>query len=113
MTRRLAVLAVTATLLAPTPALAHYDHDRRLERLSFCESTHRWRIYNPPYSGGIQFTSSTWAAYGGRKFGRYAHHATKRQQIKVGRRVAWHGWRGTPPQGGRNAWPHCWPRSAR
>lgn len=51
------------------------------------------------FSGGLQFTASTWAAYGGLQYAAQAHLATKDQQISVAARVASdQGWR---------AWPAC------
>jgi hypothetical protein len=37
----------------------------KLLRIAACESTGRWRIINAPYSGGLQFTASTWRSAGG------------------------------------------------
>src|SRR5262245_13753573 len=37
----------------------------KLTRMAWCESTGRWRIFNPPYSGGLQFDLQTWRSVGG------------------------------------------------
>lgn len=51
------------------------------------------------YYGGLQFSPSTWRAFGGRKFGHNAHNARKAEQILVAERVRRNqGW---------GAWPSC------
>jgi hypothetical protein len=66
------------------------------ERLARCESTGRWHLVNPPYSGGIQFTASSWRAVGGRGL---AGHASKLEQIYRGvLLLRLQGW---------GAWPVC------
>ncbi|HEY8374384.1 MAG TPA: transglycosylase family protein, partial [Pseudonocardiaceae bacterium] len=48
---------------------------------------------------GLQFTPSTWRAYGGTEYAPNAHLATREQQIAVAERVlAGQGWK---------AWPAC------
>ena len=49
--------------------------------------------------GGLQITDGTWAAYGGKEFAPTANLATREQQIAVAERIAFTGYRGTPPQG--------------
>jgi resuscitation-promoting factor RpfA len=73
---------------------------RTWERLAQCESGGRWHINTGNgYYGGLQFSRSTWKAFGGRKFAHNAHHAKKREQIKIAERVRRHqGW---------GAWPSC------
>ncbi|MGI9016981.1 MAG: transglycosylase family protein [Euzebya sp.] len=87
----------------------HYDPARRQmwDNLAFCESTWRWS-YNGPngFDGGVQFTPSTWRAFGGAEYAGYAWQATPEQQIDIAERVAFHGHGSNPPQG-RGAWPHC------
>ncbi|MDO5671027.1 MAG: DUF3235 domain-containing protein, partial [Corynebacterium sp.] len=51
------------------------------------------------YHGGLQFSPSTWRAYGGTEFAPYAYQATREQQIAVAERtLAGQGW---------GAWPAC------
>src|SRR5699024_7315730 len=51
------------------------------------------------YQGGLQFSPSTWAAYGGTEFAPTANQATREQQIAVAERtLAGQGW---------GAWPAC------
>lgn len=70
------------------------------DRLAQCESGGRWG-YNGPsgYDGGLQFSPSTWRAYGGSQYAAYAWQASRLQQIAVAERVqAGQGW---------GAWPAC------
>ena len=111
----LSVLALAATLvaLAPPPSDAAHRHATRWDCLAHYESTHRWAVNtgNGHY-GGLQFSLSTWRYYGGPNYSgnRYPHKATRKEQIVVAKRVAWNGWKGRRPQGGRSAWPNTWPR---
>ena len=57
-------------------------------RVANCESGGRWKINTGNgYYGGLQFSSRTWRAYGGRKYGSQAHKASKSEQITIARRV--------------------------
>ncbi|HEU5486362.1 MAG TPA: transglycosylase family protein [Microlunatus sp.] len=57
-------------------------------RVAKCESGGRWHINTGNgYFGGSQFSSGTWRAYGGKKYGRQAHKASKSEQIAIARRV--------------------------
>jgi transglycosylase-like protein len=47
------------------------------------ESSTRWHIVDPPYSGGLQFSDSTWLAAGGGRFSSTAAGATPEQQMQV------------------------------
>jgi len=70
------------------------------DKVAKCESGNRWHINTGNgYYGGLQFSSGTWKAYGGRTYGRQAHKATKAEQIAIARRVL-------AGQGPR-AWPTC------
>ncbi|MEJ5997320.1 resuscitation-promoting factor Rpf1 domain-containing protein [Corynebacterium sp. H130] len=86
-----------ATLLAPTASAAS---DSDWDRLAGCEAGGNWAINTGNgYHGGLQFSPSTWNAYGGQEFAPYAYMATREQQIAVGERVlAGQGW---------GAWPAC------
>ncbi|NLA56295.1 MAG: transglycosylase family protein, partial [Corynebacterium humireducens] len=51
------------------------------------------------YQGGLQFSPSTWAAYGGTQFAPTANLATREQQIAIAEKpLAGQGW---------GAWPAC------
>ncbi len=111
----LSILALGAALLSvSTPdADAAHRHATRWDCLAHYESTHRWAVNtgNGHY-GGLQFSLSTWRYYGGPQYSGNAwpHRATRREQIRIAKRVAFHGWRGHRPQGGASAWPNTWPR---
>ncbi len=67
------------------------------DSLAQCESSGNWGINTGNgYAGGLQFSPSTWAAYGGTGS---AASASREQQIAVAERVqAGQGW---------GAWPSC------
>ena len=81
------------------------------DRVAQCESGGNWKINTGNgFYGGVQFSASTWKAYGGKTYASQARLATKAEQIHVAKRVAFHGWKDRRPQGGRNAWPNTWPK---
>jgi cell wall-associated NlpC family hydrolase len=95
-----AVLAVgsTATALSAQPAVAA-DLDT-WNRVAACESTSNWKINTGNgYYGGLQFSQSTWEAYGGLNHAPRADLATKQQQILVAEKVL--------ASQGPGAWPVC------
>jgi resuscitation-promoting factor RpfA len=70
------------------------------DKVAKCESGNRWHIATGNgYYGGLQFSSSTWKAFGGRKYGSQAHRASKAEQIAIARRVL--------AGQGPGAWPTC------
>ena len=70
------------------------------EKVAACESTGNWHINTGNgYYGGLQFTRSTWAAYGGTAYAARADLATKDQQIAVAEKVL--------DGQGPGAWPTC------
>lgn len=70
------------------------------EKVAACESTNNWQINTGNgYYGGLQFSQSTWEAFGGGQYAARADLATKDQQIAVAEKVL----KGQGPQ----AWPHC------
>jgi resuscitation-promoting factor RpfA len=90
----IAGIAVGAPLaIAATPASAATNWDA----IAQCESGGNWSINTGNgYYGGLQFTQSTWKAYGGTGS---AQNASREQQIAVAERVL---------QGqGIGAWPVC------
>jgi hypothetical protein len=111
----LSVLAMAFALLAVVEikADAAHRHKTRWDCLAHYESTHRWHINtgNGHY-GGLQFSASTWRYYGGPKYSgnKWPHKATRKEQIHVAKRVAFHGWKDRRPQGGGSAWPNTWPK---
>ena len=70
------------------------------DSLAQCEAGGNWAINTGNgFSGGLQFTPSTWLAYGGGQYAPQAHLATREQQIAGASKVqAGQGW---------GAWPAC------
>jgi murein DD-endopeptidase MepM/ murein hydrolase activator NlpD len=70
------------------------------EKVAACESTNRWQVNTGNgYYGGLQFSQSTWRAYGGTRYAARADLATKDQQIAIAEKVL----KGQGPR----AWPTC------
>ena len=88
-----------APLLVAAPA-ANAAPDSVWDRVAECESSGNWNINTGNgFFGGLQFTSSTWRAFGGAQFADSANRASREQQIVVAERVlAGQGW---------GAWPVC------
>ncbi|MFC5215797.1 transglycosylase family protein [Streptomyces coerulescens] len=102
--RTTAVLA-GAALLAPLGLLAATGNAAAADsgvwdRIAQCESGGNWHINTGNgYYGGLQFSASTWRAYGGTAYAPTADQATKAQQIAVATKVQRaQGW---------GAWPTC------
>ncbi len=65
-----------------------------------CESGGDWSINTGNgYYGGLQFSASTWAAYGGTQYASTADQASKSQQIEIAEKVL--------AGQGKGAWPSC------
>jgi resuscitation-promoting factor RpfA len=65
-----------------------------------CESGGNWHINTGNgFYGGLQFTNSTWAAYGGTAYASRADLASKGQQIAIAEKVL--------AGQGKGAWPVC------
>ncbi|MFE2532204.1 transglycosylase family protein [Streptomyces sp. NPDC059371] len=80
--------------------VAHAADVGTWNKVAACESSGNWSINTGNgYFGGLQFTRSTWEAYGGKAFARRADQATKDQQIAVAEKVL----KGQGP----GAWPVC------
>ena len=70
------------------------------DKVAACESTNDWDINTGNgFYGGLQFTQSTWEAYGGARYAPRADLATKDQQIAVAEKVL--------DGQGPGAWPVC------
>jgi hypothetical protein len=68
--------------------------------LAACESGGNWSINTGNgYSGGLQFSGSTWRNYGGGEFADRADQASRDEQITVAERVR--------ADSGFGAWPSC------
>jgi nucleoid-associated protein YgaU len=58
------------------------------DRVAACESGGNWRINTGNgYYGGLQFSRSTWRAFGGAAYAPTANKATKAEQIAIARRT--------------------------
>jgi hypothetical protein len=96
-------LAVVTGLAGITPLIAGAapaNADVNWDAIAQCESGGQWNINTGNgYHGGLQFSPSTWRAYGGRQYASTAHQASRGEQITVARKVL----RGQ----GIGAWPTC------
>ena len=96
--RGVAVAAISAAGLALSVTAANAATDGATwDSLAQCESGGNWATNTGNgYSGGLQFSATTWAAYGGTGS---AADASREQQIAVAEQVqASQGW---------GAWPSC------
>jgi hypothetical protein len=75
-------------------------HAAKWDKLAQCESTQNWDANTGNgFKGGLQFTDSTWRAYGGHKYAPSADRASRAEQIAVAEKVQrGQGW---------GAWPSC------
>jgi len=94
----IAAIGGLAPVLASAPAdAASYA---TWDRLAHCESGGRWHLNTGNgYYGGLQFSGSTWRAYGGGHFAGRADKASRVQQIRVAERVL--------HAAGWGSWPVC------
>ena len=91
-------VAVAAPLLAAGSASAATASE--WDAVAQCESGGNWAINTGNgYYGGLQFSASTWAAYGGTQYAAQANQATKAQQIAIAEKVL--------AAQGKGAWPVC------
>lgn len=92
------------TALTAGGAEAHAASVSTWDKVAACESTNNWHINTGNgYYGGLQFTQSTWKAYGGTRYAPRADLATKSQQIAIAEKVL--------AGQGPGAWPVCGPRA--
>ncbi|MGX5656371.1 transglycosylase family protein [Geodermatophilus nigrescens] len=90
--------AAVALGVAAGPASAAAPND--WDAVAACESSGNWSINTGNgYYGGLQFSQSTWEAFGGLSYAPRADLATKEQQIAVAER--------TLDVQGPGAWPTC------
>jgi resuscitation-promoting factor RpfA len=92
LSRKLVRLAVVGAVAVGTPfavaETANAASASTWDKLAKCESGGNWKINTGNgYYGGLQFSSSTWRGYGGRKYASNAHKATKAEQIAIARRT--------------------------
>lgn len=100
--RAIAVVGVTGAAAAPLMAAGSASAATASEwdAVAQCEAGGNWSINTGNgYYGGLQFSASTWAAYGGTAYAATADKATKAQQIEIAEKVL--------AGQGKGAWPHC------
>jgi LysM repeat protein len=91
-------VAIAAPLMAAGNASAATASE--WDTVAACESGGNWSINTGNgYYGGLQFSASTWAAYGGTQYASTANQASKAQQIAVAEKVL--------ASQGKGAWPVC------
>ncbi|MFI6401346.1 transglycosylase family protein [Streptomyces sp. NPDC050548] len=91
-------VAIAAPLMATGTASAATASE--WDTVASCESGGNWSINTGNgYYGGLQFSASTWAAYGGTAYASTANQASKSQQIAVAEKVL--------ASQGKGAWPVC------
>ncbi|MCC8337293.1 transglycosylase family protein [Streptomyces sp. R1] len=98
----LTVTAGSAGLALPLvgTGTAHAADAATWDKVAACESTDDWDINTGNgYYGGLQFTQSTWEAFGGTRYAPRADLATREQQIAVAEKVL--------DVQGPGAWPVC------
>ncbi|CAM5510920.1 hypothetical protein SALBM217S_02817 [Streptomyces griseoloalbus] len=102
-TRAIAIAGVTGAAVAgPLMAsgTASAATASEWDAVAQCESGGNWSINTGNgYYGGLQFSASTWAAYGGTQYAATADQASKAQQIEIAEKVL--------AGQGKGAWPVC------
>ncbi|WP_137988941.1 transglycosylase family protein [Streptomyces vilmorinianum] len=91
-------VAVAAPLMTAGSASAATTSE--WDAVAQCESGGNWSINTGNgYYGGLQFSASTWAAFGGTAYAATADQASKSQQITIAEKVL--------AGQGKGAWPTC------
>jgi len=97
--RRIALRGATIGVVAGAAALgfagsASAAPDSTWDAVASCESTNNWSINTGNgYYGGLQFSQSTWNAYGGQDYAARADLASREEQIAVAEKtLAGQGW---------------------
>ncbi|MFF7265399.1 transglycosylase family protein [Streptomyces sp. NPDC008159] len=102
--RAIAVAGVTGAAAIAAPLIAAGSASAATESewdaVAQCESGGDWSINTGNgYYGGLQFSASTWAGYGGTQYASTADQASKAQQIAIAEKVL--------AGQGKGAWPVC------
>ena len=96
----LAAGAVTGISLLASPAAPAQAASVNWDAIAQCESGGNWHINTGNgFYGGLQFTQSTWAGYGGKQYAARADLASRGEQIAVAEKVL--------VGQGIGAWPVC------
>jgi LysM repeat protein len=94
------VVAATAAVSLAAIGTADATPTHNWDGVAACESGGNWHINTGNgFYGGVQFSASTWRAYGGGKYASRADRASKSEQIAIAEKVL----RGQ----GQGAWPVC------
>jgi hypothetical protein len=97
-TTRAATSSRSSRSSSPSPSMR--STDTQWDRLAECESSQNWSANTGNgYKGGLQFSDTTWRAYGGNSYAPSADRATREEQIAVARQVQ--------REQGSRAWPGC------
>ena len=98
-------LAVSATLITAASLSSSAKAAGSVwDGVAACESGGSWAINTGNgYYGGIQFSASTWTAFGGTRYAVSANRASKAEQIAIAQRVL--------VVQGPGAWPGCGKRA--
>ena len=86
----------------PTPTETEEPvYDPKWDEVAECESGGDWAIVSADgrFSGGVQFSKTSWDAMGGQEFAAYPNQASKEEQIIVAERLE--------DVQGMGAWPVC------
>ncbi len=99
-----AKIAVTGAIIGSggvaLAAHAQAAPDSEWDVVARCESSGNWAINTGNgYHGGLQFSPSTWAGYGGGQFAPAANLASRDEQIAIAEKVL--------AGQGKGAWPTC------
>ncbi|EAP97103.1 putative peptidase [Janibacter sp. HTCC2649] len=95
-----ALLATTASAAVFGLATGAGAAENVWDRVAICESGGNWSINTGNgYYGGLQFSYSTWKAFGGQTYATTANLASKSQQILIAQKVL--------KVQGPGAWPVC------
>ncbi|WP_406415610.1 transglycosylase family protein [Streptomyces sp. NBC_01614] len=102
--RAIAVVGVTGAAAVAAPLMAAGSASAATasewDAVAQCEAGGNWSINTGNgYYGGLQFSASTWAAYGGTAYASTADQASKAQQIEIAEKVL--------AGQGKGAWPNC------
>ncbi|MEU7067442.1 transglycosylase family protein, partial [Streptomyces sp. NPDC046161] len=96
------VALVSASAVCLNVATADAASVSTWDKVADCESSGNWSINTGNgYYGGLQFSASTWSAFGGGTYASRADLATKQQQILIAEKVL--------ASQGQSAWPLCGP----
>ena len=103
---RITVLATIATFATALPAPVQAQAQATLvwDTVAACESSGNWAVNTGNgFYGGLQFTTKTWVAFGGRAYAPRADLASRGEQILIAGRVL--------AKQGPGAWPVCGAKS--